>query len=147
MFYDQGNPYDADLRLTLPDGHTSVFVLTPMGLATLMRQLDEVRTAQKHVQHVIDGGDPDDFDVSAAWQPSQVYSNDPPSADDADVNREVNESQQLPQRIVRKAVDPYSFLSLLDMMPPIGGRSGKSVVTMAVLAALVLSAFVGIVLV
>jgi hypothetical protein len=150
VYYEPSNPYDADLHLTMPNGSIAVLALPPMDLAMLTTQLEEVRTSQKRMQHEIDGGHPDDFDTSTSWQPVNVYGDEHATADAGEIDsadRGQNEDRPLPERIARKAVDPYSFLGLLDMVPPIAGHSGKTVVTVAVLAALVLSAFVGIVLV
>lgn len=148
VYYEPGNPYDADLHLNMPDGSIAVLALPPMDLAMLATQLEEVRTSQRRMQHELDGGNPDDFSAFSSRQPAQL--DDEQIAADADelaaADRQANEGRPLPERIARKAADPYSFLSLLDMVPPIAGHSGKTVVTVAVLMALVLSAFVGIVL-
>jgi hypothetical protein len=147
VFYDVDNPYDVELRLSLDGGQgVGVMSLGPMDMAALAAQLEEVRIAQRKMQHVIDHGDADDFvddvvDQFGADDGSAFDQSKPDSQDEKYAN-----TQPQPRRKVEKATDPYAIRDALEKIPPIGKYSGKTVLTVAVLVLLVLSGLLAIAL-
>jgi hypothetical protein len=152
VFYDEDNPYDVELRFSLDGGRgVGVMALGPMDMAVLASQIEEVRIAQRKMQHLIDHGDLDEFvdddaqpSPSVARNPGDSPGFDPAESDEHD--QSVTAAQPRLRRKVEKATDPYGIRDALEKVPSIGKYSGKTVLTVAALVLLVLSGLLAIAL-
>lgn len=140
IFYDEANPFDADLQVTFDDGravNNVVLNISPPDLVELRSQIDEVLARQRAAV-----GEPAMSTPPAAPPPVQDTGSDGDDTSAAAVDDAVDDDDR--SRFERVS-DPMNLRGLVGSLPPIAGVDSRTwvPVVIAILVIFTAAAFLG----
>ncbi|WP_137725839.1 hypothetical protein [Prescottella subtropica] len=144
IFYDEANPFDADLQVTFDDGsavNNVVLNVSPPDLVELRNQIDEVLAMQRTAV-----GEPPEPPTSPASDLSvSAGANGEGGGEAADTDGSDEDHDDEDRSRFERASDPMNLRGLVGNLPPIAGVDSRTwlPIIVAILIVFTAAAFLG----